>query len=291
MNPPFISPEKFQHYLHQFIQLSLNEDIGDGDHTTLSTIHKDQCGTARLMVKDHGWICGIAIAEQVFHFYDKSLIFTPFKQDGEEVGHGEFAFSVSGHVASILTTERLVLNIMQRLSGITTKTRMLTRMIEPFGTRLLDTRKTTPGMRLLEKWAVFTGGGVNHRIGLYDMILIKDNHIDAAGSITNAVVKTQEYLKKKALNLEIEVEARTLDDVREILGLQGIRRVLLDNFDTETLARAVSLVDHRLETEASGSINETNIVEYAKTGVDYISSGSLTHTVRPLDLSLKIVKE
>lgn len=290
MTADYISSVEFHNTLQSFIQTALAEDIGNGDHTTLATIEKDKQGTARLIVKDRGHIAGISIAGSIFGYYDKNLIFNPLLKDGEEVKNGDIAFIVSGSIRSILSTERVVLNVMQRLSGITTKTRQMSELIKEYPAKLLDTRKTTPGMRLLEKWAVSLGGGVNHRIGLFDMILIKDNHIDAAGGITAAVSRTRNYLIQHNLNLDIEVEARNLDDVREILALKGIKRILLDNFDISELKKAVELIDKRVETEASGKITEDNIEKYAATGVDYISSGALTHSVKPLDLSLKLVK-
>jgi len=280
---------EFDTLLSDFIEKSLNEDIGFGDVTTLSTIPEHQTGKAQLLVKDNGVIAGVVVAEKIFNYFDKNLFLKVLKNDGEKVVSGESAFFVEGKVASILITERLVLNLMQRLSGIATKTRVLSELIKPYGTKLLDTRKTTPNMRFLEKWAVRIGGGFNHRFGLYDMVLIKDNHVDASGGIANAVAKVKEYLKKNDLSLKIEVEVRNFTEIEEVLKTPGIDRVLIDNFTPSELIKAIKLIDKQIETEASGKINEDNIVEYAATGVDYISSGSLTHTIKPLDLSLKIM--
>jgi len=289
--PEFIFHQDFEKNLLNFIHHSLSEDIGEGDHTTLSTINKSMVGKAKLLVKSDGIIAGVAVASRIFNVYDNGLKINIFIDDGQKVNYGDIAFVVEGSVASILSTERLVLNIMQRLSGIATQTAFLVEKLKPYGTKLLDTRKTTPGLRFLEKWAVTLGGGYNHRIGLYDMILIKDNHIDAAGSITKAVALAQKYLSDNNLHLKIEVEARNFNEIEELLSLQGIDRVLLDNFVPDDLRKAVLMLNKKIETEASGKINETNIVDFAKTGVDYISSGSLTHSVVPLDLSLKIIKE
>jgi len=289
--PEFIFHQDFEKNLLNFIHHSLSEDIGEGDHTTLSTINKSMVGKAKLLVKSDGIIAGVAVASRIFNVYDNGLKINIFIDDGQKVNYGDIAFVVEGSVASILSTERLVLNIMQRLSGIATQTAFLVEKLKPYGTKLLDTRKTTPGLRFLEKWAVTLGGGYNHRIGLYDMILIKDNHIDAAGSITKAVALAQKYLSDNNLHLKIEVEARNFNEIEELLSLQGIDRVLLDNFVPDDLHKAVLMLNKKIETEASGKINETNIVDFAKTGVDYISSGSLTHSVVPLDLSLKIIKE
>jgi len=286
----FISQNHFNIYLHRIIASSLEEDIGSGDHTSLSCIPDDSALTARLLVKDDGIIAGIDLAEIIFHQLDQSLEITKKNKDGDEVKKGDVVFTVQGNARSILISERTVLNFMQRLSGIATKSNYMQNLIKGTGCKLLDTRKTTPGLRLLEKWAVSIGGAYNHRIGLYDMILIKDNHIDQNGSITKAVQRTKDYLQKHHLLLKIEVEIRTFDELNEALNIKGIDRLLLDNFNISDLAKAVSIVNHKTETEASGNITEENILEYAKTGVDYISSGSLTNSVKSLDLSLKIVK-
>ncbi|MBT3301111.1 MAG: carboxylating nicotinate-nucleotide diphosphorylase [Bacteroidetes bacterium] len=284
----FIEQDLFDTYLEEIIDLSLREDIGEGDHTSLSTIPDNAERKAVLLVKDNGIIAGIDLAKIIFNKVDPLLKMDCLMHDGDQVQEGDFAFFVTGPAQSILTAERLVLNFMQRLSGIATQTNILSRQVGKFGVKLLDTRKTTPGLRLLEKWAVKVGGGTNHRIGLFDMILIKDNHIDYAGGVTQAVKNVQEYLKKKKLDLKIEVELRSFADIEEALKLDCIDRVLLDNFSPEDLRKAVVLIDGKVETEASGGIHEGNILAYAKTGVDYISSGALTHTVKPLDLSLKI---
>jgi nicotinate-nucleotide pyrophosphorylase (carboxylating) len=287
----FISQQQFDTYLNRIITSSLEEDIGSGVHTSQSCIPAYSTLTARLLVKDIGIIAGIDLAEIIFHHLDPSLHLTKFFQDGDHVKKGDVAFTVHGNASSILISERTVLNFMQRLSGIATKSHHMQCIINSTGCKLLDTRKTTPGLRLLEKWAVSIGGAYNHRIGLYDMILIKDNHIDQNGSITQAVQRTKEYLQKNQLNLKIEVEIRTFDELHEALNIKGIDRLLLDNFNTTDLAKAVSIVNKQIPTEASGNITEENILEYALTGVNFISSGSLTNSVRSLDLSLKIIKQ
>jgi nicotinate-nucleotide pyrophosphorylase (carboxylating) len=285
----FVPQQQFDAYLGDIINLALQEDIGEGDHTSLSTIPENEQRTAELLIKDNGIIAGIDLAKMIFHQFDSQIQLDELKSDGEEVRYGERAFYVTGPTQSLLTAERLVLNFMQRLSGIATKTHTLSKRIEPYGVQLLDTRKTTPGLRLLDKWAVKIGGGVNHRIGLYDMILVKDNHIDYSGSITTAIQHVRQYLQEKKLDLKIEVELRSFKDIEEALKLDAIDRVLLDNFDPRDLKKAVEIINKKFETEASGGIHEGNIVEYAKSRVDYISSGALTHTITPLDLSLKIV--
>ena len=284
----FIAQDLFDAYLEKIIDLSLSEDIGEGDHTSMSTIPGNAKRKAVLLVKDQGIIAGVDLAKIIFSRVDSDVRMEVLKKDGEEVLVGDFVFEVTGPTQSILTAERLVLNFMQRLSGIATQTNQLSKIVSNYGVRLLDTRKTTPGLRLLEKWAVKLGGGLNHRIGLYDMILIKDNHIDYAGGVTKAVESVQRYLKQNNLDLKIEVELRTFSDIEEALLLPAIDRVLLDNFTPADLSRAVDLINGKIETEASGGIHRGNIIEYAKTGVDFISSGALTHTVQPLDLSLKI---
>jgi nicotinate-nucleotide pyrophosphorylase (carboxylating) len=286
----FISRKKFNAYLHRIIASSLKEDIGTGDHTSLSCIPPDASVSAQLLVKENGIIAGLDLAQIIFHQLDKSLKINKKFKDGDSVKKGDVAFTVHGSARAILSSERTVLNFMQLLSGIATKSHQMQNQIKSTGCKLLDTRKTTPGLRLLEKWAVRTGGAYNHRIGLYDMILIKDNHIDQNGSITKAVKRTKEYLVKNNLNLKIEVEIRTFDELNEALGIDGIDRLLLDNFSTSDLEKAVKIINKRILTEASGNINLENILEYAKTGVDFISSGSLTHSVQSLDLSLKIIK-
>ena len=273
--------------LDSVIDRWLLEDIGDGDHTTFSTIPKDASGSAKLLVKEQGILAGVEVAHQVFHRFDSGIRFDLLMKDGSTITPGDVAFRVSGKVHSLLQCERLVLNVMQRMSGIATNTRTYVRLLEGTGTKILDTRKTTPGMRFHEKEAVRLGGGENHRFSLDDMILIKDNHIDFAGGINAAISGTRTYLGEKKLDLEIVVEARSLEDIEEILTFGGIRRILLDNFSVEKTREAVKLIDHRVETESSGGINLETIRSYAECGVDYISVGALTHQIDSLDLSLK----
>ncbi len=263
------------------------EDIGNGDHTTFSTIPESASGSAKLLVKEDGILAGAVVARQVFHRFDSGIRFDLLMEDGSSIFTGDVVFRVTGKVHSLLQCERLVLNVMQRMSGIATTTREYVKLLEGTGTKILDTRKTTPGMRYLEKEAVRMGGGENHRFGLYDMILIKDNHIDFAGGIEEAISGTKTYLEKKRLELEIVVEARSLEEVEKVLALGGIRRILLDNFSLEQTEEAVKLIDHRVETESSGGITRETIRSYAECGVDYISVGALTHQINSLDLSLK----
>lgn len=263
------------------------EDIGDGDHTTFSTIPFDITGSAKLLVKEKGVLAGVALADRIFRRFDKNIDLDFFIEDGSPIDVGDVAFRVSGKVYTILQCERLVLNVMQRMSGIATNTNSYVKLLEGTGTRILDTRKTTPGIRLLEKVAVKLGGGVNHRFGLSDMILIKDNHIDFAGGIEEALQGTLTYLKEKNLDLEIVVEIRTLEDIEKVLNIGGVRRILLDNFSLELTRQAVSLINKRVETESSGGITKETIRSYAECGVDYISVGALTHQIESLDLSLK----
>ena len=274
-------------YLDQLINISFKEDIGDGDHTSLSVIPDTIKGKAVLKVKDNGIIAGVCVAERAFKLFDPELDISVFITDGSAVKKGDIVFEVSGKVLSILQCERLVLNFMQRLSGVATQTNVYVNALSGLKTRVLDTRKTTPGLRLLEKWAVKLGGGENHRIGLYDMILIKDNHIDFAGGIENAVNATKKYLADKGKSLKIEVETRSLDDVKKLLALGGIDRIMLDNFDIETTRKAVEIINGVVETESSGGITLSNIRDFAECGVDFISVGALTHQIRSLDLSLK----
>ena len=275
--------------LDTFLKYAIAEDVGDGDHTSLSTIPADVTGRAKLLVKDNGIIAGIEIAKRVFELIDEQLKFEQILNDGDQVKHGDIAFYVEGSSRSIVTAERLALNIMQRMSGIATQTQKITQMMAGTSCKLLDTRKTTPGFRHFEKLAVKLGGGVNHRIGLYDMILVKDNHIDYAGGVHQALHKIKDYLQQTGKDLKIEVEARSIDDVKLILE-EGIAfRILLDNFKPEDLKTAVALINGRVQTEASGGITEANVREYAETGVDYISMGALTHQIKSLDLSLKAV--
>jgi nicotinate-nucleotide pyrophosphorylase (carboxylating) len=285
----FIPRIFFDSYLRKVISTALQEDIGSGDYTTLACIPVDSLLTARLLVKENGIIAGIDLAEIIFNQLDGPLQITNILKDGDAVSKGDVAFTVHGNARSILTAERTVLNFMQRLSGIASKSNYMQNLVKNTGCKLLDTRKTTPGLRLLEKWAVSIGGAYNHRIGLYDMVLIKDNHIDQNGSITNAVKQTREYLQKNKLNLKIEVEIRTFEELHEVLKIECIERLLLDNFSVSDLTKAVALVNKKISTEASGNITEENILDYALTGVDYISSGALTNSVKSLDLSLKVM--
>jgi nicotinate-nucleotide pyrophosphorylase (carboxylating) len=277
-------------HLDQFIESAIKEDVGDGDHTSLAIIPENIRGKAQLIVKDEGVLAGVEMAQKIFKKFDNSVSFTVLIPDGSIVKHGDIAFIVEAKVLTILQCERLVLNIMQRLSGIATQTRIYAEKLKGLKTKVLDTRKTTPGMRLLDKWAVKLGGGENHRIGLYDMILIKDNHIDFAGGIENAIRAVKDYLVKKNKKLKIEVEARSIDDVRKIMALGGIHRIMLDNFDLSKTREAVNLINGQYETESSGGITLETLRDYAECGVDYISVGALTHQIKSLDLSLKALK-
>ena len=270
-----------------FIDQALKEDIGSGDHSSLASIPPGTHGKARMIVKDEGIIAGLELSRVIFLHNDPGLEVNLLLQDGDKVSRGDIALTVSGSVHTILRTERLVLNLIQRLSGIATATARMVARIEGTGCRLLDTRKTTPGLRLLEKWAVKTGGGENHRMGLYDMIMLKDNHIDYAGGIRAAVERTVQYLEKEGLDLKIEVETRNLEEVKQVLATGMVDRIMLDNFSPEVLREAVALIDKKAETEASGGITEDTIRVYASTGVDFISVGALTHSVKSLDISLK----
>jgi len=270
-----------------FIINALKEDVGDGDHTSLATIAAGTQGKAKLLVKDEGILAGIELAGEIFHIVDPNLKLNIHLNDGAKIKPGDIAFEVEGDAQSILTAERLVLNCMQRMSGIATKTRHITEILKDTQTKVLDTRKTTPGMRYLEKWAVRIGGGVNHRFGLYDMILIKDNHVDYSGGIKQAIEKTRAYLKKQNKNLAIEIEVRNLDELQQVLQTGGVDRILLDNFNFIDLKNAVNIIGGRCITEASGGITIDNIRDYALAGVDFISVGALTHSVKSLDLSLK----
>lgn len=273
--------------ISQFIKNALAEDVGDGDHTSLSTIPAGTQGKAKLLIKDHGILAGIALALEIFSVVDSSLKVDVLIKDGADVNVGDIALTVSGSTHSILIAERLVLNCMQRMSGIATKTHQIVSLLRDTKTKLLDTRKTTPGLRYLEKWAVRIGGGVNHRIGLYDMILIKDNHVDYAGGISNAISAAKKYLNDKNKLLQIEIEVRNITELNQVIEAGGADRIMLDNFSFIDLKKAVELIDGRYITEASGGITEENVVEYAACGVDYISMGALTHSVKSLDMSLK----
>lgn len=276
--------------LEQDIKHWLAEDIGDGDHTTLCCIPADAIGRSRLIVKDTGIIAGIEVAKKVFEIFDKELRITQYMHDGDEVKPKDIAFEVEGKVRSLLQTERLMLNIMQRMSGIATRTREYVKLLEGTRTRVLDTRKTTPGLRMLEKEAVLIGGGCNHRIGLYDMILLKDNHIDFAGGISQAIDRANKYLKDNNKNLKIEIEVRNFDELNEVLASGNVNRIMLDNFSVADTRKAVEIIGGRFETESSGGITETTIREYALAGVDYISVGALTHSIKSLDMSFKAMK-
>lgn len=273
--------------IEQIIDFALKEDIGHGDHTTLSTVPPDKRGKMALFVKEEGILAGVDLARQIFHHYNPEISMQIILRDGSIINKGDIAFIVEGQVQSLLTCERLVLNFMQRLSGIATQTGKMVKMLDGTNTKILDTRKTTPLLRELEKMAVRIGGGHNHRFGLFDMILIKDNHVDFAGGITKALTQTKQYLADKKLDLEIEIEIRNMEELREAIDSGIASRILIDNFTPEKMKEAVSFVNGRVKTEASGGITIDNLREYAQTGVDYISSGALTHHIKSLDLSLK----
>lgn len=273
--------------LKDFIIKSLAEDLGDGDHSSRACIPCDLKGQAKLIVKQNGIIAGIRVAREVFSNADPKLVFNSFIEDGSSVSPGDIAFFVSGNIQSILKSERLVLNIMQRMSGIATGTNEFVARLNGLKTKILDTRKTSPGLRFLEKEAVRIGGGLNHRMGLYDMIMLKDNHIDYAGGIENAIKRTSEYLRINNLNLKVEIEARSIQDIERIISAGGIDRIMLDNFSIENTLTAVKLIDSRYETESSGGITLETIRSYAECGVDFISVGALTHHIKSLDMSLK----
>lgn len=272
--------------LDELISMALREDVGDGDHSTLACIPPDAVNSAKIVAKANGILCGIEVALHVFALVDNTLDVAVLKHDGERIQKGDVVLTVSGHAGSILTAERTVLNFMQRMSGIATETNRMVHMLDGLDTKLLDTRKTTPNMRLLEKYAVACGGGTNHRIGLYDMVMLKDNHIDFAGGIEAAIDRTRNYLKEKGKDLKIEIEVRNLDELQRVLDHGGVDRIMLDNFDTATLREAVRRIAHRYETEASGGITDETLRSYAETGVDFISVGALTHHIKSLDLSL-----
>ena len=273
--------------LRDFISRCLTEDIGDGDHSSLACIPYEASGRARLLVKEKGVLSGCRVAGDVFGIVDKDIKFEPFISDGSKISPGDIVFHVSGRIHSILKSERLVLNIVQRMSGIATSTFQYAEKLYGLKTKVLDTRKTTPGMRFLEKEAVRTGGGMNHRMGLYDMIMLKDNHIDYSGGIENALRKTRDYLSHSKKNLKVEIEARNLEEVRKILEIGGVDRIMLDNFNLSDTKEAVNLIGNRYETESSGGITLESIRAYAECGVDYISAGALTHHIKSLDMSLK----
>ena len=273
--------------IDELIDLAFAEDIGDGDHTTLCCIPDTAMGKSRLLIKEPGILAGVEIARKIFHRFDPDLIMTVYIEDGTAVKPGDVAFVVSGRVQSLLQTERTMLNIMQRMSGIATVTHEYMARLEGLHTRVLDTRKTTPGMRMLEKEAVKIGGGVNHRIGLFDMILLKDNHVDFAGGIENAISRCHDYLKAKGKDLKIEIEVRNLDELKEVMRVGGVDRIMLDNFTPELTREAVKLIAGRYETESSGGITIDTIRDYAECGVDFVAVGALTHSVKGLDMSFK----
>ena len=282
-----ITKEQMLNELQLIIRNGIREDIGEGDHSSLACIPADAYGQARLLVKEDGVLAGVELAKMIFNEVDPELKIEVFLSDGDKVSNGDVAFHVTGRSRSILKAERLVLNAMQRMSAIATKTHKFVKKLKGTKTRILDTRKTTPGIRAIEKWAVKIGGGVNHRFALYDMIMLKDNHIDFAGGVDQAIEKTKAYLKENELNLKIIVEARDLEEIELILKHDGIHRILIDNFSYEETERAVQLIGDQCQTESSGGITLKTARKYAECGVDYISSGALTHSVRNLDLSLK----
>jgi nicotinate-nucleotide pyrophosphorylase (carboxylating) len=277
----------YKELLDFLIKNALEEDIGDGDHSTLCCIDADAKGKAILKIKEEGILAGIEVAEIIFKYVEPAVLFTAYKKDGDKMQFGEIAFEVQAKVHTILSCERLVLNCMQRMSGIATLTRQYVDKLKGYSTKLLDTRKTTPNFRLLEKEAVRIGGGTNHRFGLYDMIMLKDNHIDYCGGIEKAIAKANTYLQQKNLDLKIEIETRSLDDVKKVIQVGKVHRIMLDNFTPQQIEKALKIINGKYETEASGGINLENIQEYAATGVDYISSGAIIHQAKSLDLSLK----
>ncbi len=277
--------------IKDFVKLSIEEDVKQGDHSTLSCIPKNKLGSAKLLVKENGIISGIEIAKEIFKTYDNSIEFIANLKDGEKVKIGDIAFTVHGSSRTLLTIERLVLNVMQRMSAISTLTDKFVQELKGFKTKVLDTRKTTPLNRFLEKQAVKIGGGHNHRFGLYDMIMLKDNHIDFAGGIKKAIIKANDYIDTENLNLKIEIETRNLQELKEVLKFGGVDRIMLDNFTFDDLKLAVELINGRFESEASGGINLKTIKDYALSGVDYISVGALTHSIKNMDLSLKAINQ
>jgi len=284
-----ITKEQFDKEIELIIANAIREDVGDGDHSSLACIPATANGKAKLLVKDEGVIAGVEFAKQVFAYVDKNMVVETLIEDGAKVKYGDIVFYVEGASQSILKAERLVLNAMQRMSAIAAKTRIFVDLLEGTNTKILDTRKTTPGIRALEKWAVKIGGGENHRFALYDMIMLKDNHIDFVGGLTKAIDKTKQYLKSTNRDLKIIVEARNLEEIKEILKSKGVYRILIDNFNFEDTRKAVQLIGDKCLTESSGGINEKTVRKYAECGVDYISSGALTHSVYNMDLSLKAV--
>ena len=282
-----ITNSQFKNEVQLIIENAVREDIGEGDYSSLACIPLNALGKAKLLIKDNGIIAGISFAKQVFNYIDSNLVVETLMNDGDSVKFGDIAFYVEGSKQSILKAERIVLNAMQRMSAIATKTNFYVQILKGTNTKILDTRKTTPGFRALEKWAVAIGGGVNHRFALYDMIMLKDNHIDFAGGITKAITMTKDYLKQHQLDLPIVVEARDLDEISEILNNDGVYRILIDNFNYTDTQKAIELIGDQCLTESSGGIDEVTLRHYAECGVDYISSGALTHSVSNMDLSLK----
>ncbi|WP_420576665.1 carboxylating nicotinate-nucleotide diphosphorylase [Ekhidna sp.] len=285
MELPYLTTKK----INAFIKAALAEDIGDGDHSSLGSIPNDAKSQAHCIIKDDGIIAGLELAEKIFNHVDPKLVLDFHKKDGDEIENGEVAFSVEGNSQSILSAERLVLNCLQRMSGIATYTHHMNQLIKGTKAKLLDTRKTTPLFRLPEKWAVVIGGGVNHRFGLYDMVMLKDNHIDFAGGVKNAINQTVAYLEKNDLKLNIEIEVRSLRELEEVLAVGNVHRVMLDNMLPSDIRQAIKMIGGRFETEASGGITEKTIAEIAETGVDFISVGALTHSYKSLDMSLKAI--
>lgn len=273
--------------IDRLIDLAFAEDVGDGDHTTLSCIPASELGKQRVIIKEEGILAGVEIAKRIFHRFDPDLKIDTYLHDGDPVKPGDVAMIVSGKVQSLLQTERLMLNVMQRMSGIATMTHHYVERLKGTGARVLDTRKTTPGMRILEKMAVKIGGGCNHRIGLFDMILLKDNHVDFAGGIANAINRAKQYCKEKGKNLKIEIEVRNFDEINQVLSVGGIDRIMLDNFSVDDTKKAVRLINHRYEIESSGGITYDTLRDYGECGVDFISVGALTHSVKGLDISFK----
>lgn len=276
-------------YLETFIVNALNEDVGDGDHSSQSCIPADAEGKVQLLVKEAGVLAGVDVAFEIFNYLQPDIKINPLLGDGTLVQPGDVAFTIEGKVLTLLKGERLVLNIMQRMSGIATQTREYVQLVEGLNTKILDTRKTTPGMRFLEKAAVKIGGGENHRMGLYDMVMLKDNHVDFAGGIENAIKTAQNYLKEIGKDLKIEIEVRNMDELQRVLNTGGVQRIMLDNFDTGTTRQAIELINGKYETESSGGITKETLRSYAECGVDYISVGALTHQIKSLDMSLKAV--
>lgn len=283
VKPKYITDEA----VSNFIKAAVSEDIGEGDHSSLASIPKSCQSKAQLIIKEEGMLAGMALANAIFHHIDPSLDVHILMNDGQYAKKGEIGLRVSGSARSILSAERLVLNCMQRMSGIATSTQKLANLIAHTNAKLMDTRKTTPNFRLMEKWAVVIGGGMNHRFGLFDMIMLKDNHIDYAGGIKNAIKATKDYVNDLGKDLKIEIETRSLEEVNEVLEIGGVDIIMLDNMDTETMRKAVKMINQKYETEASGGITDENIVEVAECGVDFISVGALTHSVKSLDISLK----